>query len=193
MDAVFFHVKGAHLASQRFGRRVLRRFGLTPARFDLMNAVARRSAKQNDLWKRLNVVRSVISEMLRSLRELGWITRVRAADTRTWVVQLTPKGRRLFDRAYDAWVESGNATVAVDAALCEQHVELDVEAKRLGVIYACRAIDAAFRAMPRSDGPDLYFWDPEDYYHRLTDAEERFSDLPFADERLEGIPAPVLC
>ena len=67
MDAVMFEVKGAHLAMQGFGRRMLRRFGLTPARFDLMNAVAARGMKQSDLWKRLNVVRSVICEMLRSL------------------------------------------------------------------------------------------------------------------------------
>jgi DNA-binding MarR family transcriptional regulator len=181
MDAVFFQVKGAHLASQRFGRRVLRRLGLTPARFDLMNAVGRSRMKQSELWKRLNVVRSVICEMLRALRQLGWIKRVRAADSRTWLVELTRRGRDLFERAYDEWVESGVAAVHVDAALCEGHVEIDAEAKRLEILYACDALDWAFRAMPWFRGPDLYLWNPEDYCYWLTDADERDSDLPFAD------------
>jgi DNA-binding MarR family transcriptional regulator len=181
MDAVFFRVKAGHLASQRFGRRLLRASGLTPARFDLMHAIGRRGAKQSDLWKRLNVVRSVISEMLRALGKLGWIARVRAPDSRTWLVRLTRRGRETFERAYDEWVDSGIVKVRVDAALCEGHVELDAEAKRVEVILASRTLDAAFRAIPRFRGPDLYFWDPADYYGWLTDAEERFSDLPFAD------------
>lgn len=181
MDAVFFRVKGAHLASQRFGRRLLRSQGLTPARFDLLHAIGPRGASQSDLWKQLNVVRSVICEMLRALEELRWIRRTRAADSRTWRVHLTKRGLELFERAYDAWVDSGVVTLHVDAALCEGHVQLDVEAMRLRLLYGCDALDAAFRAMPSHRGPSLYFWDPEDYYPWLTDAEERFSDIPFAD------------
>ena len=194
MDAVIFHVKAAHLASQRFGRRVMRKLGLTPARFDLMNALRAGGMKQSDLWKRLNVVRSVVSEMLQALRRLGWVKRVRAPDSRTWLVELTRVGREVFARAYDEWVESGRAALHVDAALCRGHVEGDVDRHRLEIIYGCQTLDEAFRGMPWSRGADdLYVWNPEDYYFWLTDADERDGRLPFADEPGAGIPAPFLC
>jgi DNA-binding MarR family transcriptional regulator len=181
MDAVIFHVKGGHLAVQRFARRALRSFGLTPARFDLMKALGDRGMRQSDLWKRLNVVRSVVCEMVRALGRLGWVARVRAPDSRTWTVRLTKVGRAVFERAYDACVENGNVAVAVDAALCEEHLEIDWEQHRLDIIHSCDTLDAAFRAMPWFRGPDLYLWDPEDYYFMLTDAEDRDGDLPFVD------------
>ena len=143
-----------------------------------MHVIGREGARQSDLWKRLNVVRSAICEMVRALQRLGWLTRVRAADSRTWLVRLTKRGRGLFERAYDEWVDSGVVTVHVDAALCEGHVESNVEAKRLEILYACEALDAAFRAQ-QAGNP--YFWDPADYYAWFTDADERFGDIPFAD------------
>ena len=172
----------------------MRKLGLTPARFDLMNALRACGMRQSDLWKQLNVVRSVVSEMLLALRRLGWVKRVRAADSRTWLVQLTRLGRAVFARAYEEWVESGRAALHVDAALCEGHIEVDVEAKRLAMIYGCQTLDSAFRAMPWCrGGKDLYVWNPEDYYFLLTDAEERDGKLPFADDPGAGIPAPFLC
>lgn len=126
------------------------------------------------------MVRSAICEMVRALGRLGWLTRVRAADSRTWLVRLTKRGLRLFERAYDEWVDSGAVTVHVDAALCNGHVELPVEPERLAILYACESLEARFRATPRR-GPDLYFWDPADYYGWLTDADERCTRLPFAD------------
>src|SRR5579885_110792 len=92
MDAVMFHVKAAHLAAQRVGRSLVRKYGLTPARFDLLNALRGKGMRQCDLWRRLNVVRSVVSEMIAALLELRWVKRVRAADGRTWLVQLTQRG-----------------------------------------------------------------------------------------------------
>ena len=156
MDAVMFRVKAAHLASQRFGRRLLRGFGLTPARFDLMNALGRDGMRQSELWKQLNVVRSVISEMLGALLELGWVKRSRAPDGRTWRVQLTKAGRDVFERAYDRWVESGDVALAMDAALCGRHVELDADRKRLELIDACDTLDAEFRGIPWGHGGHVY-------------------------------------
>ncbi len=119
MDAVLFELKRGQLSAARFARRALREFELTPARFDLMNAIGARGARQCDLWRRLNVVRSVVSEMVGALLELQWVKRVRAADGRTWLVSLTRRGREVFERAYARWVESGDVAVHVDAVLVE--------------------------------------------------------------------------
>ena len=179
MDAVMFHLKGAHLAAQRVGRGLLRRFGLTPARFDLMHAVAATGMRQSDLWKRLGVVRSVVCEMVRSLEVLGWVKRVRAVDSRTWTVQLTRRGREVFERAYARWVESGDASLYMDAALTGGHVESDAQEKRLHMIYACDDVHAAFRTQPGFFAPELYPWHPEDYYFMLTNPDEPPGRIPF--------------
>jgi DNA-binding MarR family transcriptional regulator len=180
MDAVMFHVKGAHLALQRVGRGLLRRNGLTPARFDLLHALGSRGLTQSALWRRLGVVRSAVSEMLRSLRALGWVKRVRAPDGRTWLVQLTNRGRRLFEPAYDRWVESGYTTVCIDAALVQRHAGLDAERHRLEILYACEALEDEFRV--RAPGADLYGWSPEDYYFWLTEPGGFPGDVPFVTE-----------
>ena len=187
MDAVMFEVKGAHLAVQRVGRGLLRRFGLTPARFDLMNALGQKGMKQNDLWRRLNVVRSVVSEMVQALRRLAWVKRVRAADGRTWLVQLTQRGREVFERAYAEWVETGIVAQHMDEALVEGHLEQDAEQKRLELIYPCEALQERFRVRPPFRGQDLYGWYPEEYCYWLTDAEDRNdSELPFVDRLSEA-------
>ena len=177
-----FEVKAAHLAAQRLGRGLLRTFGLTPARFDLMNALGQKGMKQSDLWRRLNVVRSVVCEMVRSLEELAWVKRVRAADGRTWLVQLTRRGRELFERAYQQWVETGIVAQHLDEALVEGHLELDAEEKRLELIYPCRALQEWFRTRPFLRGPDLYCWYPEEYCYWLTNAEDRCAEIPFVDD-----------
>src|SRR5690349_980733 len=84
MDAVMFDVKAAHLALQRVGREFAHPYGMTVARFDLMNALGGKGMLQKDLWKLLQVTRSVVCEMVQSLMEKGWVKRVRAADSRTW-------------------------------------------------------------------------------------------------------------
>src|SRR5580765_2295527 len=119
MDAVLFEMKKAHLAGARFGRQLLKPFGgaLTPARFNLMNALYTKPMKQNDLWKLLGVVRSVVSEMLDSLHDLKWVKAIRAADGRTRLISLTAFGRKLFELAYKHCILSGNMPLAVDRAL----------------------------------------------------------------------------
>lgn len=167
-----FHVKGAHLAVQRVGRGLLRKFGMTPARYDLMNALGVRGMKQNDLWRRLGVVRSVVCELVRALRILGWVKRVRAADGRTWLVQRTRRGTEIFERAAADCVDNGAATELMDAGLTQNHVESDSLKARVEFIFACDAIETTFRVFPWFRGPDLYGWHPEDYWTWLTDPAE---------------------
>ncbi len=143
-----FEVKAAHLSVQRVGRGLLRPHGMTVARFDLMNALGLKGMKQSDLWKRLNVVRSVICEMVRSLMELGWVKRVRAADSRTWLVMATRKGREIFQRAFDAHVETGNVSVLMDYGLSRTHAETDALEIRQLLWWHLTSIRVTFRTMP---------------------------------------------
>jgi len=179
MDAVMFQVKAAHLAVQGVGRKRLRPYGLTPARFDLMNALGRKGMRQSDLWKRLNVVRSVISEMVRALLELSWVKRVRAADGRTWLVMLTRRGREVFEGAFDDCVESGNAAVEMDFGLANGHAEVNVMNVRNDLFHMCASLDEMFRRVPDFMAPALYTWEPQDYYFWLTEPGDVVGNVPF--------------
>jgi DNA-binding MarR family transcriptional regulator len=89
MNAIAFGTKRAFHAFLRFGRKHFARFGLTAARFDLMYAVHGdpRSKQsygrlQKDLPARLGVTAGVVSRMLRSLEELGLISREPPSEDR---------------------------------------------------------------------------------------------------------------
>jgi len=135
--------------------------------------------RQSDLWKRLNVVRSVICEMVRSLVKLGWVMRVRAADARTWRVKLTQLGRRVFERAFDEHVESGNVAVTMDYGLAQEHAEVDALRARENLWWHLTSIQTTFREAPWWRGDDLYLCDPEDYYYFLTWPGEHAGEVPF--------------
>jgi DNA-binding MarR family transcriptional regulator len=98
MDDLFLATKRAHWVCVRYALRRLFKFGLTPARFDLMREIYERHGKQADqdaLRQRLGVARSTISRMLRVLECLGWIERKTSAfDRRTRTCTLTYEGRR---------------------------------------------------------------------------------------------------
>ena len=172
MDAVMFAVKGAHLAVQRFGRAMVRRsraVGMTPARFDLMNALGRWGMQQSELWKRLNVVKSVVSEMVTALGALGWVERLHdSSDRRTWLVRLTARGRDVFARVCAQWVDSGDATLTIDASLANGFVEIDAWQARTELVEACEKLSGTFRTRPPFVGADLYLWCWEDIYARFA-------------------------
>ena len=179
MDALLFEMKRGQLSAARMARRALQPFELTPARFDLMNAIGDRGARQCDLWRQLNVVRSVVSEMIGALLELGWVRRVRAADSRTWLVSLTKRGHEVFERAYQRWVESGDVGVHIDAVLVNRHYESDPEATRAAIMAAMSSFIAEFGWFSH-DERWLYRCDLEDYYFLFADETIRWSPgVPF--------------
>jgi DNA-binding MarR family transcriptional regulator len=155
MDRVFFELKRAHIETVKFGRRVLAAFGLTPARFDVLYAIAESRMTQAAVRRLLGVARATISEMLGVLEKLGFITRARAEeDRRTWVVWLTTKGRAVLERAADVTMHNGWVPLLVDAALCARDLERydsDEERESLGgAIF--RVLDELGLAQP----PPLY-------------------------------------
>jgi DNA-binding MarR family transcriptional regulator len=120
MDAVFFGLKRAYHATLKFTAPSLAVFGLTPARFDLLFALAQAGgrATQSQLRRVLGVARSTISRMLTSLEVAGIITRRRAAaDARQRDVQLTRTGIRRFNGAHEDLVWTGVMALAVDCTL----------------------------------------------------------------------------
>ena len=125
MNVIFFGCKRAFHGCLRITRPWLTSLGLTAARFDMLTAVAQ---EPFGLWQRelvdlLGVTAATVSRMLRSLEQLGLVTRRRAHDRRQRVVKLTAKGVRYLRRATRAFIGSGAAQLAVDCALSENRVE----------------------------------------------------------------------
>jgi len=121
MHAIAFGAKRVFHSFLRVTRRPFLSWpGLTAARFDLMSAFFDEECeeseqpscvelRQRELRQCLGVCASVVSRMVRALRERGWIARRRdPADRRAWTLTLTPSGeavirgaRRLMLRAVE--------------------------------------------------------------------------------------------
>jgi len=149
VDQVFFAFKRSHHAALNFARPILRRFNLTPARFDIIVA-ATIDPTQAGVRRLLGLGRATISEMLGRLEELGIITREKLGRTRR--IALTAAGRALFEKAHRACVESQSVTQTLDALFTNG---------RGREVLACRSVLAAVTTLARrafSDGatPTLY-------------------------------------
>ena len=121
MDEVFFSLKRAFHASLRVTRRALAALGLTAARFDLLYAIyegEEDGTPQRDLVGDLGVSAPVVSRMLKALEELGLVARWTASmDRRCRWVRLTPEGLSRVRLLEWRCIRSGQAKLAVDAAL----------------------------------------------------------------------------
>ena len=101
MNAFFFSARRADLAILAYGRRLLAPHGLTPARFDMLYILWSRelgnTSSQEEIKRALGVSRPTISRMLKSLAELGLITRF--GHRRNRRAALTRLGRAVMRRA----------------------------------------------------------------------------------------------
>ena len=167
MDAFFFSMKRAHLGGQRLGRALLEPFGLTPARFDLLNTIVdcEEPITQSELTRRLGVVRSAVCEMVKVLVALGIVKRTRAEDSRTWVVELSELGRRLQKEAYDELINDGVATQWADSLITDR-LDIDPVPRRYEWTQRFFSIGADLGNHVRSNS-DLYTWDIEELYGAL--------------------------
>jgi DNA-binding MarR family transcriptional regulator len=110
MNEMFFSAKRAFHGTLRICRKPLRSLGLTAARYDMMYVLMGRNGddprptfSQRGVRLQLGVCRSVVSRMLRSLEELGWVTRqVAPRDKRQRWVTLTEAGLRVIRAAVQA-------------------------------------------------------------------------------------------
>ena len=189
MDAFFFSMKRAHLGVERLGRKFLKEFALTPARFDLLNTIADcvdEPMTQAELWKRLGVVRSAVCEMVKELEALGVLERERVPYERTWYVRLTELGQKIQKAAYDALINEGVATQWADSLMTDRVDSIDPIDRR----YEWTQI---FFSIGNDLGNEvqrnrhLYTWDIEGLYGWLISLEDAATrtglpDVPWMDD-----------
>jgi len=108
--------------------------GLTGWEFDMLAALRRAGTpyrlSPTELFSTLMVTSGTMTHRLKSLEAKGWVTRVaNAQDARSMLVQLTPEGCALIDRAVEAHVE--NERRILSALPAEDIAELDAQLSRL--------------------------------------------------------------
>ena len=121
MHAAFFGLKRAYWGSLGTTRKKLLARGLTAARFDLLYILRRtiHSVRQRSLHRILGCTAPVVSRMLKSLRELGLVTRTRRfTDSREWLIALTAKGRTMIRNAAEYFIDRRRADRLVEQGLC---------------------------------------------------------------------------
>lgn len=101
MHAVAFSTKRAHLRNIEVLKGCVRRFGLTPARYDMLYAIWKnRATWQADLWRLFDVSRTTVSRMLAALERLGLIHRSPGSGRHSRMLHLTEKGKTLMREAF---------------------------------------------------------------------------------------------
>jgi DNA-binding MarR family transcriptional regulator len=122
LDNVFFALKRAYQGSLRVGRKALvavRCEGLTPARLDMLHALATEDfLPQRELQRILGVTKATVSRMVRALEELGYVRRDRdEEDRRCMFVWLTERGTACVYSATKALIASGKIRRTIVRAL----------------------------------------------------------------------------
>ena len=110
MHPLFFDMKHAHLSALRFSRSEAASVQLTPARVDMLRAIAQQGPgiSQKVLRRSLCVSAATVSIMVRALETLGFVTRrPDRRDARTWWVRLTGLGKRALRSLFHATVCTG--------------------------------------------------------------------------------------
>ena len=104
--------RGCHcLAARKYARAVtrlydghLRPHGLRSTQFSVLAAVAIKGrAPVTSLARTLGLERTTLTRITALLRRDGLLREVESDDARQHVLELTPAGRRKFDRAVVAW------------------------------------------------------------------------------------------
>ena len=110
MTDIFFGCKQLFLGTIRMMSEWLRGFGLTPARFNMLVAIAtpRRGISQRMLRSILGVSAPTVSRMLRSLEDLGLVVRTPHPRNRRhrWI-SVTSDGSDRLRAAMDRFVATG--------------------------------------------------------------------------------------
>ncbi len=121
MNQISFSLKRAFRLGAEVGFSVMREFGLTPSRLEVLLVMesGRKSFwLQSELRARLGVNRTTISRFVRALHAAGIVERDRdAIDERTWVVWMTQSGRRLL-RKVKKWLFDIGAGELLRDAMC---------------------------------------------------------------------------
>ncbi len=163
MHAILFSLKRAHHATLTVSRELLRPFGLTPARFDMLCAILKHfGIAQKDLANALGVKPPTVSRMVKSLVALDLVEITGADDERIRYVHLSDKGAVLLKRTIRAVLGSGAAALVGRVASSWSCAERSVKRhfRRFGhhlrwVRYAFGDNAIRFRADQNIDQPSL--------------------------------------
>jgi DNA-binding MarR family transcriptional regulator len=101
---IFFSFKRAYWSSMRFSRDWAEEYEMTPARLDMLVAIARHPGgiAQLELRNTLDVCPPVVTRMLKALDECGLVQRwIHPEDRRQRWITLTERARRLLTIAVD--------------------------------------------------------------------------------------------
>ena len=167
MHAAFFGLKRAYWGSIRVTRKPLLAMGLTAARFDLLYVLREAPeppVPQRAIHRKLGCTAPVVTRMLKSLRELGLVSRTRSAtDRRQWLISLTAKGRFAIRDAYDRFVRRGRAARIVEHGLCPAMLPgTDREDAAFEAMWTLETILDNLREGFRARGTLYYPWHPDD-------------------------------
>ena len=83
MHDLTFRFKRAHLSAVAYAKPLMKKWGLTPARFDLLYVVQQGGpygVLQSTIWETLGLHRSTISKMCARLEQIGFIERFDAPE-----------------------------------------------------------------------------------------------------------------
>jgi DNA-binding MarR family transcriptional regulator len=106
------------MVERTIGAHLKREFGSSLPRFDLLAQLERApdGLRMAALSERLLVTGGNVTFLVNSLEAEGLVARRRAPeDGRSWIVALTPEGRRAFDRmarAHERWIDRLFRTLA---------------------------------------------------------------------------------
>jgi DNA-binding MarR family transcriptional regulator len=168
MHAAFFGLKRAYWGSLRTTRRRLAEMGLTAARFDLLYLLWEvpwpMPRTQKTIVRELGVTRPVVSRMLKSLRDLGFVERMRdPCDRRGWLVFLTEEGRKRIRRAIRFFIRREGAWRRVQRGLCPEMAKGE-KREELAFWRMCKleTMLARLRRGFHAGGHLHYPWHPDD-------------------------------
>lgn len=110
----------------------IRSFGLTQPQFDVIEALGHLGPlKVGEICKKVFVTGGNMTLVLDNIIKLGYIERIHSEeDRRAIIVQLTPKGKNLFDRIFKLHAE--NITKVMSVLSFEEQKQLGDLLKKLG-------------------------------------------------------------
>jgi DNA-binding MarR family transcriptional regulator len=166
MHAAYFGLKRSYWGSLATTRKRLKEIGLTAARFDMLYALLRHGTpvQQRYLVRKLGVTSPVVSRMLKSLRQLGYVERKRdVLDARAWLTFLTRAGRTKIREAIREFISSGLIAGIVEESLCPRMPpDLNRENEAFARMCQLEWILDTLRDGFRARGTLYYPWHPDD-------------------------------
>lgn len=125
MHAILFSTKRTFHKATWFGRYLLKDYGLTPSRFDILYIL--QSFKelpcvwQSRIREILGIARTTLSRMIKALLERGFIKRQRSTiDQRQFEISLTNYGRKTIGHAIRKIIQSGIMAQCVIHWICDK-------------------------------------------------------------------------